>query len=164
MSSKNRRGQVLIVIAIIVLILIALIIILPKLEARNKTSPLVEQVFWQVNNQNVTNVLLGQEVEVHAVVGATEQYAGSVVVKVRKDIAYWFDRDYSIVTFPLNLAGGHTTELELTFSPDEATQGRLRGYFVEIQFSATGKKWVMEDSYPPRLEVLVLLPGPGTSV
>ena len=164
MSSKARRGQVFIVVIVIIIILIALFVILPMLEARNRPAPLVQQVFWQANNQNVTNVYLGEEVDLHAVVKAREQYTGSVVVKVRKDTAFWFDSDYTVKTFPTNLVGDQTIELELTFSPDEATQGRFRGYFVEIQFSATNTKWMMDDSYPPRLEVLVLQPGTNTFV
>jgi hypothetical protein len=153
MGLKARRGQVFIVIVVIILILVALFVILPMFEARNRSTPLVQQVFWEANNQNVTGVYLGREVDLHAVIIATEEYTGSVVVKVRKDVAYWFDSDYTVKTFPLNLAGGQTTELELTFSPDEASQGSLRGYFVEMQFSTTN--WVMDDSYPPRLEVMI---------
>ena len=164
MNSKARRGQVFIIIIVIILILLVVFIILPMLEARNRPTPLVQQVFWQANNRNITNVNLGEEVDLHVVVKATEQYTGSVVVKVRKDITGWFDSDYTVKTFPLNLVGDQTIELELTFSPDEATQGRFRGYFVEIQFSATNTKWVMDDSYPPRLEVLVLQSGTNTSV
>jgi flagellar basal body-associated protein FliL len=164
MSSRARRGQVFIIIIVIIIILVALFVIVPMLEARNRPAPLMKQVFWQANNQNVTNVYLGEEVELHAVVKATEQYTGSVVVKVRKDVADWFDSDYTVKTFPLNLVGDQIVELELTFSPDEATQGRFRGYFVEIQFSASNTKWVMDDSYPPRLEVLVLQPGTNTSI
>jgi hypothetical protein len=164
MSSKAKRGQVFIVIVVIILILIALFVILPMLGNRNRSVPLVQQVFWQANNQNVTNVYLGVEVEMHAVIKVTEEYTGSVVVKVRKDVANWFDSDYTVKTFPLNLVGGQTTELELTFSPDEATQGRFRGYFVEIHFSATNTNWVMDNSYPPRLEVAVRQPGTNTSV
>ena len=164
MSSKARRGQVFIVIVVIILILVALFVILPMFEARNRPAPLVQQVFWQASNQNVTSVYLGGQVELHAVVKVTEEYAGSVLVKIKKDVAYWFDSDYTVKTFPLNLVGGQTTELELTFSPDEASQGRFRGYFVEIQFSATNTNWVMDDSYPPRLEDVVSQPGTNTSV
>jgi len=164
MSSRARRGQVFIVIIVIIIILVALFVIVPMLGGRNRPAPLVQQILWQANNQNVTSVYLGEEFELRAVVKATEQYTGSVVVKVRKDVADWFDSDYAVKTFPLNLIGDQTIELELTFSPDEATQGRFRGYFVEIQFSATNTKWVMDDSYPPRLEVLVPQPGTNTSV
>jgi len=45
-------------------------------------------------------------------------------------------------------------EPELAFVPDGASAGRLRGYFVEISFSATHTNWVMKNSYPPRLKVL----------
>jgi hypothetical protein len=164
MSSTARRGQVFIIVVVIILILVALFVILPLFEARNRSVPVVQQVFWQANNQNVTSVYLGGEVELHAVIKVTEEYADSVVVKVRKDVAYWFDSDYTVKTFPLNLVGGQTTELELTFSPDEASQGRFRGYFVEIQFSATNTNWVMDDSYPPRLEVVTRQPGTNLPV
>jgi len=133
-------------------------------EAERRTGPLVEQVFWQANGQNVTEVYLGGEVELHAVLTTAEEYTGSVAIKVRKDIAYWFDSDYILKTFPLDLVGGRTAQLNLTFSPDEASQGRTRGYFVEIDFTATGTNWVMDDSYPPRLQVITNTPGQGTPV
>lgn len=164
MRLRARRGQVFIIIAIIILVIVALLVLLPLFEAGRRSGPLVQQVFWQTNDQNVTKAYLDGEVELHAVVKAAEKYTGSMVIKIRKDIAYWFDTDYTVKTFPLDLAGGRTAELNLTFSPDEASQGRTRGYFVEIDFAATGTNWVMDDSYPPRLEVVTYPAGQGTPV
>jgi hypothetical protein len=164
MRSRGRRGQALIIIVIIILVIVAFFVLLPIFEAGRRSGPLVQRVFWQTNGQNVTRVYLGGEIELHAVVKTAEEYTGSVVIKIRKDVAYWFDSDYMVKTFPLDLTGSRTAELNLTFSPDEASQGRTRGYFVEIDFTATGTNWVMDDSYPPRLEVVTNPPGQGTPV
>jgi hypothetical protein len=162
MFARSRRGQVFIIVLIVILAIIALFIILPMIEARRESSPVVQQVSWRVNNQNATTAYLGEEVEVHVHIKATDKYQGSIVVKIKKDIAYWFDSDYVIKTFPVDLKADQVTELKLTFSPDEASQGTMRGYLVEIDFLVSHTNWVMDDSYPPRLEVLEL--GQGTNV
>lgn len=87
------------------------------------------------------------------VIRATEEYVGSVVVKVRKDVVLWFDSDYHVLTVPVNLTGGQEKDMEVTFIPDKSSGGRIRGYFIEIDFEATGTKLVMENSYPPKLRL-----------
>jgi hypothetical protein len=88
------------------------------------------------------------------VVRASEQYVGSVLVKVRKDVSWWFDSDYSVATVPVDMVGDGEAQLKVEFVPDEASGGSLRGYFVEVEFSATGTSWTMDAGYPPRLEVI----------
>lgn len=126
------------------------------------TLPLVLEAFWQTNGKNVTVAYLGYEVELHVVIKASEQYTGSISTKVKKDIAYWFDNDYAVKTYPINLAANQVSELKMTFSPDEASQGRMRGYFSQIDFSGAGTNWVMADSYPPRLQVVTVGTGSNT--
>lgn len=141
--------------------MIVLFALLPAWSARQRSTPVVRQVFWQVNGQNVTTTFVDQEVEVHVVIRAVEEYVGSVTVKVRKDVAVWFDSDYTVRTFPVNLGGDQVIELKLTFTPDQASGGRLRGYFVELDFLTKNTNWGMEDSYPPRLKVLENDSGPN---
>jgi len=124
-----------------------------RLSVRVHAAPIVQEAFWQGDDQKFFTVRLGEKVEVHMVVKATEEYVGSVVVKIRKDIALWPDSDYHVSTIPVNLKGGEEKEIEVTFTPDEASRGSLRGYFIEIEFQATRTSWVMENSYPPRLRV-----------
>jgi hypothetical protein len=155
-SKRARKGQALVLIVIVLLAIIVIFAVLSLRSARVSAAPTVQEVFWQVSGQNVTTVRVGDEVEAHVVVKATEEYVGSIVVKIRKDISFWPDSDYSIKTVPVNLRGGQETEFELTFVPDQASDGGfrgLRGYFVEVDFSATHTNWVMENSYPPRLKV-----------
>jgi hypothetical protein len=113
----------------------------------------VQEAFWRISGQNVTVGFVGFEVEAHVVVKAREEYVGSIVMKIRKDISYWPDSDYSTKPVLVNLRGDQVTELELRFVPDQASAGRLRGYFIEVDFSVTHTSWVMESSYPPRLKV-----------
>lgn len=154
MNAKVRRGQVFIIIIAIVLAMIIMFALLPAWSARQRSTPVVQQVFWQVNNQNVTSAYVNQEVEAHVIIKATEEYVGSIAVKVRKDVSFWFDSDYTVKTFPVNLGGDQVSELKLTFALDQASQGSLRGYFLEVDFLAKNTNWVMENSYPPRLKAL----------
>lgn len=163
MRSKATRGQVFIVIVIIVLVLIALFVIIPMFNARRNSAPLVLAAFWQTDSKNVTVAYLGDHVELHAVIKASQQYNGSIITKVKKDIAYWFDNDYAVKTYSIDLAANQVTELKMTFSPDEASQGIMRGYFLQIAFSGAGTNWVMADSYPPRLQVVTARTGSNTT-
>lgn len=119
-----------------------------------RVAPIVEEAFWQANGQTVESATLGKKVEAHVIVKAMEEYVGPIVMKVRKDIAWWSDRDYEVSTVPVNLRAGESEEIEIAFVPDESTDGRFRGYFVEVGFQVTGTSWIMENSYPPRLRVL----------
>jgi hypothetical protein len=162
MNSKARKGQVFIILLIILVVVIVLFVALPMFEAQHKSTPLVQQVFWNVNGGNVTSCYLGEDVEAHIVIKGTEEYSGSIVVKIRKDATFWFDSDYTVKTFPVDLPGGQTAELVTTFAPDEGSGGQLRGYFVEVDFLTTHSDWIMESSYPPRLKVTAITPGGNT--
>lgn len=96
---------------------------------------------------------MGQQVAAHVVVKAAEEYVGSIVLKVKKDVRLWFDSDFQMSTILINLKGGQQQEIEIQFTPDQASGGNLRGYFIEVDFKATGTSWVMESSYPPRLTI-----------
>jgi len=153
MGRRTRKGQAFILILLVLLGIIVLFALLSARSARVKSAPTIQEVFWRVDGRRVTTAGVGDEVEVHVVVKATEEYVGSIVVKIRKDVSLWFDSDYSLKTVPANLRGGQETEFILEFVPDEASGGSLRGYFVEVEFSETHTSWVMESSYPPRLKV-----------
>ena len=162
MGSKARKGQVFIILLIILVIVVVLFVALPMFETQHKSTPFVQQVFWNVNGRNVTSCYLGEEVEAHIVIEGTQEYSGSIVVKIRKDATFWLDSDYTVKTFPVSLPGGQTAELVTTFAPDEGSGGQLRGYFVEVDFLTTHSDWIMESSYPPRLKVIAITPGGNT--
>jgi len=153
MGGRTRKGQAFILILLVLLGIIVVFVLLSNRSARVRLAPIVQEVFWRVDGQKVITASVGVEVEAHMIVKASEEYVGSIVVRIRKDISFWPDSDYSVKTVPVNLRGGQETELELAFVPDEASGGRLRGYFVEVDFSAARTSWVMESSYPPRLKV-----------
>lgn len=153
MRGRDRKGQIFIIVLIVLLILVVVFIVFSARSSQVSSAPAVQGVFWQLNSSNVTAVHVGDEVETRVVVKATQEYSGSVVIKIRKDVAYWPDSDYSVKTLPVSLNGGQATELMLSFVPDQASGGNLRGYFVEVDFSASHTSWTMENSYPPRLNV-----------
>ncbi len=153
---RGSRAQALILIVIIIVGVAIILVALSLFSNRSRSSPVVVEAFWQVDDQNVSATSLGSEVHAHVTIMATEEYVGSIVMKVRKDIAYWTDRDYQTSTFPVNLAAGEEKDLILTFTPDQTSSSgfrAVRGYLLEVEFKVTGASWTMEDSYPPRLRV-----------
>jgi len=132
---------------------IAAFALLSARPVKVRYAPTVQEAFWEVDGQRVTTASVGITVNAHVMIKAVDEYVGSVVVKIRKDFAFWFDSDYQVLTVPVNLAGGQEKEIELVFVPDKPSQGRLRGYFIEIDFAITKTKWVTENSYPPRLRM-----------
>lgn len=153
MSCRTRKGQGFILVIIILLVIVVIFALLIMHSSRVGSAPTVQEAFWRVGGQNVTDAFVGLEIEAHIVVKAKEEYVGSIVIKIRKDVSLWPDSDYSTKTVPVNLRGDQVTELELQFIPDQASGDRLRGYFIEIGFSVTHTSWTMEKSYPPRLKV-----------
>jgi len=150
---QTAKGQILILILLVLVGLVLIFGLFSVVSFRARAAPIVREAFWLVDDQQVTAVGLGERVEAHIVVEAREEYVGSVVVKIRKDIRLWPDSDYHVSTIPVDLKGGEEKELKVTFTPDEASAGSLRGYFIEIDFRATRTTWTMENSYPPRLRV-----------
>ena len=153
MTDKKQQAQVFILIAIVALAILAVIVFLFIQGTRVRASPTVQEAFWQMGDSHVSTAVVGEEIAAHLIIQTKDEYVGSVVIKIRKDVSYWSDRDYSVKTLPLNLAGGQTIDLELQFVPDEASQGSMRGYFIEAEFPVTRTSWVMENSYPPRLRL-----------
>ena len=152
------RGQILAIILILILGFIIISGLISIFSGRNGSSPVVKEAYWRIDGQKASTSSLGQEVEAHVIVQATEQYVGSIVVKIRKDARLWFDSDFKVDTIPVDLAGGDERTIELAFTPDEASHEGLtglQGYFIEIEFRATRSAWTMENSYPPRLTVTV---------
>ena len=155
-AHRGVQGQILVVIVLILIFAFVVIALLSPNFGGRKPAPVVLEAFWRVDGHRITSASVGDSVEAVVSIQASEQYVGSVVVKVRKDVSWWFDKDYAVATVPVDLRGGVERELALEFVPDEASVGRvgsLKGYFVEVEFSAVGASWSMDSAYPPRLEV-----------
>jgi hypothetical protein len=154
MTLQDRRGFGFIPVLVILLAVVIIPAFLVTESSRIQATPAIQGVFWRVANHNSTTSSVGEEVEAHVIVLVKEEYAGSITLKIRKDVSFWLDSDYATKTFPVNLEGGQTNELELAFTPGQPSAGRIRGYFIEVDFLATHTRWTMENSYPPRLTVL----------
>lgn len=150
---QTPKGQILILILIVLLGLVLIFGVFTTVSVRVRAAPTVREAFWLVGDQKISTASLGEKVEARIVIKTAEEYVGSIVVKIRKDIAWWPDSDYHVSTIPVNLMGGQEKEIETTFTPDEASTSNLRGYLVEIEFRVTRTTWTMENSYPPRLRV-----------
>uniref|UniRef100_A0A7C3SMU8 Late embryogenesis abundant protein LEA-2 subgroup domain-containing protein n=1 Tax=Thermofilum pendens TaxID=2269 RepID=A0A7C3SMU8_THEPE len=114
----------------------------------------VESAWWTVGGRVVTTAWLGQTVTAHVRVRAIGGDVEELVrIKVRKDLALRPDEDYAVGTFRVKLASGQHAELTITFVASEKSGLLFRGYFIEVDFLYSQKKWTMEDRYPPRLKV-----------
>jgi hypothetical protein len=160
MRRRNAlKGQILILIILVVIGLILIFAVSSLLSSRRRNAPVVQDAFWRVGDQTVTTARVGQDAEAHVVVRATEEYVGSIVVKIRKDVHLWSDSDYHMQTFPVNIRGGESEDLTVSFTPDQASVEGFRGlngYFIQVDFQATGTTWTMENTYPPRLTVVTI--------
>lgn len=152
--NSTVKGQILIIILLLILGILLLFGLVSRFSIRLRATPIVQEAYWTASDQDISILKLGEDVEATIKIEATEHYVGSIVVKIKKDIRFWLDSDYHITTIPLDLGGGEERTLKIGFSPDEATRGSLRGYFVEIEFQSTRTMWTMENSYPPRLKIV----------
>lgn len=150
---QSAKGQILILVLLVLIGLVLIFGVISMFSARTREAPQVSEAFWTRRDQPVAVVTLGDGVKAHVVVQTREEYVGAIVVKIKKDVRLWFDSDYAISTIPVNLKGGDQKELVVEFTPDEASAGSLRGYFIEAEFKVTRTRWTMENTYPPRLTV-----------
>ena len=150
---QTSKGQILVLILLVLLGLVLIFAVSSVVSVRVRAAPIVQEAVWLIDDQGISTAVLSEKVEAKIVVKATEEYVGSIVVKIRKDIRWWPDSDYQVSTVPVSLKSGEEKETTLSFTPDEVSGGSLRGYFIEIEFRATRTTWVMENSYPPRLKV-----------
>jgi len=153
---QASKGQIFTLILIVLVGLVLILGLLSLNSSRFRATPLVKEAFWLVDGQRATTAGLRDEVKAQVVIQATEEYVGSIIVKVRKDVRLWFDSDFTISTIPVNLASGEEKTVGISFTPDEASKSGLtgiRGYFIEVEFRTTRTTWTMENSYPPRLTV-----------
>ncbi len=150
---QSAEGQILILTLLVLIALVLIFGVISMFSARTRAAPQVLETFWTRRDQLVTVVTLGDGVAAHVIVQAKEEYVGAIVVKIKKDVRLWFDSDYGISTIPVNLKGGDQKAMAVELTPDEASAGSLRGYFIEVEFKVTRTRWTMENTYPPRLTV-----------
>jgi LEA14-like dessication related protein len=114
----------------------------------------VESAWWTVDGKVVTTARVGQTVTAHVRVRAVGGRVEELVrVKVRKDLALRPDEDYAVSTFTVKLESGQSAELTVAFVASEKSGLLFRGYFIEVDFLYSQRKWTMDDAYPPRLKV-----------
>ncbi|MCD6263737.1 hypothetical protein J7L60_04955 [Candidatus Bathyarchaeota archaeon] len=117
-------------------------------------TPSLENVWWTIDDQVVTEAQQGQTVKAHVQIRAVDgSVQGTVTVHIRKDLALLPDEDYKVQSFYLDLSEGQVIELTVTFSAAEKSGLSFRGYFVQVDFDSWGTSWTMDSAYPPRLKV-----------
>lgn len=121
-----------------------------------KSSLQVVDAYWMIDNEAITTAKLGENVQAHiSLIAIGGDAAGSIEFRVRKDVAWWFDRDFKTVSFSVDMPRGEVQTIGLTFTPDELSNGGfrgIRGYYLEAYWG--GKKiYSMKSAYPPRLMI-----------
>jgi hypothetical protein len=124
LKSRGAKGQILVFFVLILIFAFVVFALLSPHFGGGKPAPSVLEAYWRVDGQRVTFASVGDSVEAVVSVRASEQYVGSIVVKVRKDVSWWFDKDYSVATVPVDMVGGgEPALLKVEFVPDEASGG-----------------------------------------
>jgi len=119
-----------------------------------KGIPVIQSIWWTVNDQVVTEAKQGQTVKAHVQIKAAGgAVRGTVTIRIRKDLALLPDEDYVVQSFQLNLSKDQIIELTVTFSAEQKSGAAFKGYFIQVDFDSWGTKWTMTSSYPPRLKV-----------
>lgn len=117
-------------------------------------TPQVADAYWKIGSTRVTTAKVNDRVEAHVTIQAVGgPLDGYVTIRVRKAIALWPDSDFMVQTFQISVSNGEETDVSLTFYPDESSGGFLQGYYMEVDLTTWNNKWMMANSYPPRLKV-----------
>jgi len=124
-------------------------------EASGEGTPSLQNAWWTVDNQVVTEAKQGQTVKAHILIKAVGgRVKGTVTIRIRKDLALLPDEDYKVESFYIDLSEGQSVELAVAFLAAEKSGLSFRGYFMQVDFNSWGTSWTMESSYPPRLKVI----------
>jgi hypothetical protein len=109
--------------------------------------------YWSTSGVKVERVKLGELVTGHVTLQSLGKFEGEIVLRIRVDIRFWFDKDIVTQRLQVSLKPGEEKEFRLDFRPDRSSAGDMRGYFIEIDFGLIHGKWTMPSAYPPRLIV-----------
>jgi len=154
----NRKAIIpLIVIAIILMLVVFAIAGFYFVARRYMLRPVVTEAYWAsgwLRQRHVYVAYVDEQVVACVVLAAREATEGDVTLRVRMDIKYWLDKDYATKMFHVRLSKGESVTLEVDFRPSQPSTGRLRGYYMQVDFESWVGKWTMPNSYPPRLTVL----------
>jgi len=132
-------------------------------ESEKVGAPSVISVWWTTTRGTVTEVEQGENVQAHIRIKAINgDIAGSITIKVRKDIPLLPDQDHMIKSYTVTLSENQEREFAVSFSASDAPSYSFSGYFIEVDFTSWGISWTMDDSYPPRLNVREQITEPET--
>ena|GEM_PF-4852717 len=113
----------------------------------------ISDTFWTIDGSHATTADVGDDMEAHAIVKASGgPINGDLTICVKKDIAMASDTVCKTKNVPLDLDKDQQKDCCVSFSPDDASEDSMRGYFVELKFNDRNV-YTMSSDYPPRLEV-----------
>lgn len=113
----------------------------------------VFSIRWESAGSEVTAAPLGETTTLNLILLARKDVIGHLEINIRKDIEYYHDENVYTTSIPLSMSAGQNISFELNFTPQEASEGGVRGYFAEIVLDGNSV-YTMPSSYPPRLRVL----------
>lgn len=118
-----------------------------------QTSPLsVFSVSWEASGSEVTAVPMGETATLNLLMLARENVIGHLEINIKKDVQYSRDDTVYSTSVPLSIDEGQNVSFELNFTPQEVSEGRMKGYFAEVVLDGR-TVYSMPSSYPPRLRV-----------
>ncbi len=126
----------------------------PEEEESTIGIPLIQNVWWTVGDQVVSEASQGHIVKGHVRIKAYGGgISGMVTVRIRKDKALLPDEDYVYDSFPITLGEDQTTTVVMSFTASDKSGFTFRGYFIQVDLDSWDTIWTMESEYPPRLSV-----------
>lgn len=129
-----------------------------RVPPKHGTPTIIDAVFMS-GKQRIGRAKVGETIEaIVRIMARGGPLHGKLTVNIKKDIPLGTDVVYVSRTFDVNLADNQELQVNLVWSPDQASDSQLRGYFIEVLFDGE-KVWTMPDSYPPRLRVEALKTG-----
>jgi len=114
----------------------------------------VVDAYWVINNNIANTATLRDDTRARvSLIAVGGSITKSVELHVWKDISFWFDQDFAVQTFAVNIShSGEIQTIEMSFTPDEASGGLTQGYYIQVDVDSA-QIYQMEDGYPPRLRV-----------
>ncbi len=145
------KGQISLLALLLIIFLLFMIVSSIYSKQHSYATITIEEIVW-INSDGIkiNTARSNQLVQVKITISSLSKYDGYISFKVRKDTRFLPDKNIAYLKQFYSLEKGQKISITLSFV---AEKGFLtRGYFVEIDWR--NGKYVMENSYPPRLRVI----------
>ncbi len=112
----------------------------------------VLNVKWISGDKQIYSASEGQKITaVITITSKEDDFYGLIQVYVYKDLFFYPDEILNGRLYKLNIGMNEVKIIYFTFKLPEDFESNLEGFYIVIKEPHLEFKWVMEDSYPPRL-------------